>query len=346
MSADAGDEPGKQRRGRRPTMGDVAQRVGVSRALVSLVFRNERGPSEETRQRVFAAARELGYRPDSAAQMLARSRSKVLGVMFTARNPFHNDLIEGVYPVAEELGYDILLSATAPSRAEQAAVEALLSHRCEGLVLLGPNLEPGYVRDLATRIPTAVVGRRFSGAEVDAVHAAEAQGVRQIIDYLVELGHKSIAHIDGGDGPGSADRRRAYKAALRRHGLAEHITVLPGDQTEESGAAAARALLADRASMPTAVFAGNDRCAVGFLDTVWRAGLDVPGDISVVGFDDSPLAQLSHIDLTTVAQAPERQAELAVRAVVSRLDDPAREPAHLVIQPKLVVRGTTGSPRA
>src|SRR4051794_19646089 len=96
-------------RGRRPTMADVAARVGVSRALVSLVFRNEPGASPQTREKVLAAAAELGYHPDSAARMLARSRSKVLGVMLTVRNLFHADLVEGIYPVAEQLGYEILL---------------------------------------------------------------------------------------------------------------------------------------------------------------------------------------------------------------------------------------------
>jgi DNA-binding LacI/PurR family transcriptional regulator len=326
-------------------MADVASRVGVSRALVSLVFRNEPGASEETREKVFAAARELGYRPDSAAQMLARSRSKVLGVMLTVRNLFHADLVEGIYPMAEQLGYEILLSATVPMRDERKAIDALLGHRCEGLILLGGHLEADYVAELGKRIPAVVVGRRFPGAEVDSVHVAEPKGVRQIVDYLVELGHRSIVHIDGGDEAGSGERRRAYLNAMRRHGLAEHIRVLPGDHTEDSGARAAHTLLADRAKLPTAVFASNDRSAVGFLDAAWQAGLDVPGDLSVVGYDDSRLAQLSHIDLTSVRQDPERQAELAVRAVVERLDDPDMAPRELVLQPKLMVRGTTGVPR-
>ncbi|HVV12995.1 LacI family DNA-binding transcriptional regulator [Amycolatopsis sp.] len=333
-------------RDRRPTMSDVAARVGVSRALVSLVFRNEPGASDETREKVFAAARELGYRPDSAAQMLARSRSKVLGVMLTVRNLFHADLVEGIYPVAERLGYEILLSGAAPpARDERKAVDALLGHRCEGLILLGGHLDTDYVTELGKRIPAVVVGRRFPGAEVDSVHVAEGKGVRQIIDYLVDLGHTSIVHIDGGDEAGSAERRRAYLSGMRRHGLAEHIRVLPGGHTEESGANAAQALLADRDRLPTAVFASNDRSAVGFLDTVWRAGLDVPGDVSVVGYDDNHLARLSHIDLTTVRQDPERQAELAVRAVVERLDEPRMRPRELVLQPSLVIRGSTGVPK-
>jgi DNA-binding LacI/PurR family transcriptional regulator len=336
---------GNRARDRRPTMADVAARVGVSRALVSLVFRNEPGASDETREKVFAAARELGYRPDSAARMLARTRSRMLGVVFTVRNPFHADLIEAIYPTAEELGYEILLSAALPVRDERHAVDALLGHRCEALLLLGGYLAADYVTELGKRVPAVVVGRRFPGAAVDSVHVAEAKGVRQVIDYLVELGHSSILHIDGGDEAGAAERRRAYLGAMRRHGLAEHIRVVPGDHTEDAGARAASLLLADRDRLPTAVFAGNDRCAVGFLDAVWRAGLDVPGDLSVVGFDDSNLAQLSHIDLTSVRQDPVRQAELAVRTVVERLEDPRVPPRELVLQPKLIVRGSTGAPR-
>ncbi|WP_243770295.1 LacI family DNA-binding transcriptional regulator [Amycolatopsis acidicola] len=333
-------------RDRRPTMSDVAARVGVSRALVSLVFRDEPGASDETREKVFAAARELGYRPDNAARMLARSRSKVLGVMLTVRNLFHADLVEGIYPVAERLGYEILLSGAAPPvRDERKAVDALLGHRCEGLILLGGHLDAEYVAEVGRQTAVAVVGRRFPGAGVDSVHVAEAKGVRQLIDHLTGLGHSAIVHIDGGTEAGSPERRRAYLNAMRRHGLGEHIRVLPGDHTEESGARAARDLLADRDNLPTAVFASNDRCAVGFLDAVWRAGLDVPGDLSVAGFDDNHLARLSHIDLTTVRQDPERQAELAVQAVVERLDGPGMEPRELVLQPGLVVRGTTGAPK-
>jgi DNA-binding LacI/PurR family transcriptional regulator len=177
------------------------------------------------------------------------------------------------------------------------------------------------------------------------VHVAEAKAVRQVVDYLVELGHSSIIHIDGGDEGGSAERRRGYLNAMRRHGMAEHIRVLSGDHTEDSGARVAQQLLADRVRPPTAVFASNDRSAVGFLDAAWRAGLDVPGEMSVVGYDDSDLAQLSHIDLTTVRQDPEEQAALAVRTLVERLDDPAIAPRELVLQPKLIVRGTTGAPR-
>jgi DNA-binding LacI/PurR family transcriptional regulator len=334
---------GASRRPKRVTMDDVAAHVGVSRALVSLVFRDLPGASQDTRDRVLQAADELGYRPDNAARMLARHNSRVLGVMITIRNPFHADLVEAIYPQADQLDYDILLSATTPSRDEHHAIEALIANRCEALILLGPHDDRELLSAAADQIPVVVVGRRLPGSGVDAVHAHEANGVRQAIDHLAELGHREIVHVDGGTEPGSAERRSAYRRTMRRHGLDSQIRVLPGDHTEESGALAARTLLQE-GSLPTAVFASNDRCAVGLLDVLGRAGVSVPDDISVVGYDDSTMAHLSYIDLTTVRQDVDATAEQAVLLAVQRLEEPQQPAQERVLEPKLVVRGTTGPP--
>ncbi|MFE1882750.1 LacI family DNA-binding transcriptional regulator [Streptomyces diastatochromogenes] len=329
-------------------MADVAEKAGVSRALVSIVFRNQPGASEETRQRVMRVADEIGYRPDSAARLLARGRSRTLGVMFTVHQTFQTDLIEGIYPEAERLGYDVLLSATAPGRSEAKAVEALLSHRCEALILLGPDAEAGYLDDIGHRAVTVSVSRRVPGARVDFVHSAEAKGVRQAMEHLVELGHRRIVHIDGGRGPGSAERRRAYRAAMRRHGLESEQRVIPGDHTEQAGIETGRLLLAERdrgLALPTAILAGNDRCAMGVLMALTRAGVEVPRDVSVVGYDDSHLSHLMPIGLTTVRQDATLMAEHAVRFAVERLENPGLEPREAVLDPKLVVRGTSGPPQ-
>ncbi|MDV9174803.1 substrate-binding domain-containing protein, partial [Streptomyces sp. W16] len=143
--------------------------------------------------------------------------------------------------------------------------------------------------------------------------------------------------------PGAADRRRGYRTAMHRHGLDEHIRVLPGGLTEDDGARAARTLLAEN-PRPSAVLAFNDRCATGVLDTFLRAGVTVPGEISVVGFDDTSLSRLAHIDLTTVAQDIPRLAELAVGRAIARLDGEAVPDGEQVVAPRLVVRGTTGAP--
>ncbi|MEU8654673.1 LacI family DNA-binding transcriptional regulator [Streptomyces sp. NPDC048737] len=328
-------------------MADVAARAGVSRALVSIVFRNQPGASEESRERVLRVADEIGYRPDSAARLLARGRSRTLGVMFTVQQTFHTNLIEAIYPAAEHLGYEVLLSGATPGRSEEKAVEALLSHRCEAVILLGSFAEPAFLDQVGHRTVAVSVSRRVAHAHVDFVHSAEGKGIRQATDHLVELGHRRIVHIDGGRGPGSAERRRAYRAAMRRHGLESEARVIPGEHTEESGVEAGVLLVAEREQgwpLPTAVLAGNDRSAMGLLMSLTRAGVEVPRDLSVVGYDDSHLSHLMPIGLTTVRQDAVLMAEHAVRFAVERLEDPELELREAVLEPKLVVRGTSGPP--
>jgi DNA-binding LacI/PurR family transcriptional regulator len=312
------------------------------------VMRGVKGASAATRERVLEAAQEIGYRPDTRARLLRSSRSRLLGVQFGLHQPFHTDLVEGIYAAAEPAGYQVALSAVAPSRDERQAVEALLADRCEALILLGPQVPAARLADLATGLPVVSVARRLRPAVrgVDVVRTADDEGARQAVDHLVALGHRDIAHIDGGRAPGAADRRRGYRTEMNRRGLADRVRVLPGGLSEEDGAAAGRALLAE-GPRPTAVLAFNDRCATGVLDTFLRAGVAVPGEVSVVGFDDSRLARLAHIDLTTVGQDIPRLAELAVGRAVARLEDAQgeRTEGEIVIAPRLVIRGTTAGPR-
>ncbi|GAA3806586.1 LacI family DNA-binding transcriptional regulator [Streptomyces coacervatus] len=332
--------------GKRPTLADVAARAGVSTALVSIVMRGAKGASAATRERVLEAAREIGYRPDARARLLRSHRSQLLGVQFGLQHPFHSDLVEGIYAAAEPAGYQIALSAVAAGRSEQRAVETLLADRCEALILLGPQVPAAQLAELARELPVVSMARRLRlpipGLEV--VRTADDEGARQAVDHLVALGHRDIAHIDGGRAPGAADRRRGYRTAMNRHGLGEHIRVLPGGLTEEEGATAAGTLAA-AAPRPTAVLAFNDRCATGVLDIFLRSGIEVPGDISVVGFDDSHLARLAHIDLTTVGQDIPRLAHLAVHRAVARVEGEGTAADEHVIAPHLVIRGTTAAPR-
>ncbi|MFI6578540.1 LacI family DNA-binding transcriptional regulator [Nocardiopsis sp. NPDC050513] len=326
-------------------MSDVAARVGVSQALVSLVFRGQPGASPRTRERVFKAAEELGYRPDTAARLLRRTRSRQLGVLFTMRQPHDVDIVEALYPAAERRGYDIVLSAMAATRDERQAAEALLGLRSEAVIVIGTESDPRHLTAVAGRTPVVEINPRTRAAGVDVVRTADGKGVRQAVDHLTRLGHRAIAHVDGGTMPGARERRNGYRTAMRRHGLAAHIQVHPGDYTEESGARAARDLLADD-ELPTAVIAGNDRCAHGLLTAFLRAGVRVPEDVSIVGYDDSQLARLSFIDLTSVRQNADEVAELAVQAAVERLDGGRTADRDIVLEPALVVRGSTGPPRA
>lgn len=332
---------------RRPTLADVAARAGVSTALVSIVMREAPGASAATRERVLAVADEIGYRPDLRARLLRRSRSRLIGVVFGVQHAFHGDLVGGLYAAADRVGYELALSAVTPGRDEQRAVGSLLQDRCEALVLLGPQAPTTYLAGLAARLPVVVVARPVRHRAVDVVRTDDAAGLEQAVDHLVALGHRRIAHIDGGRAPGAAERRRGYTEALHRHHLGSALN-LPGGLTEDDGADAARALLrlTDDPRFPTAITVFNDRCATGVLDVLRGAGVAVPEAMSVVGFDDSRLARLSHVDLTTIAQDAATMTELAVTRAVARLDGGARGDREQVVPPRLVVRGTTAPPIA
>jgi DNA-binding LacI/PurR family transcriptional regulator len=328
---------------RRPTLDDVAKRAGVSRALVSIVMRDAAGASAQTRARVRQAAEELGYRPDPRARRLREHRSRLLGVTFTAGQEFHADLVDGVYATAEELGYDVVLSAVTPHRDERRAVRTLLDDRCEGVVLIGSQLPARDLADLSGRTPAVVLARRVRG--VDAARSDDLAGAVLATEHLIGLGHRRIVHLEGGRAPGAVERLRGYRRAIRAARLPELIC--RGGLTEREGATAASALLgAD--GLPTAVFAFNDRCALGAMDVFIRAGVTVPQRVSIIGFDDSPLAGLAHIDLTTIRQDSAGLAAAAVARLVGRLDGDAADAGavDLVREPALVVRGSTSAPDA
>src|SRR5690349_9470327 len=228
-----------------------------------MVMREAPGPSAATRDRIRKAADELGYRPDSRAQMLRRSRSRLIGVMFRVQDPFDGDLVGSLYAAADRVDYELALSAVAPGRDERRAVASLLQDRCEALILLAPRSPTPYLAELAGRLPIVVVARSVRHRSLDVVRTDNAAGLHQAVDHLVSLGHTRIAHIDGGRAPGAAERRRGYREALDRHGLTDDALVIPSGLTEDDGAAAACELIATR---PTAVTVFNDRCATGVLD--------------------------------------------------------------------------------
>jgi DNA-binding LacI/PurR family transcriptional regulator len=337
-------EPGRHPR---PRLEDVAAEVGLSQASVSLVLRGAAGPSAATRARVLEAADRLGYRPDRTASLLARRRSRLIGVMLDIRSDYHGELVEDIHEVAEQHGYDLVLSTITRTRNEVRAVETLLDSRCEALVLLGPDAPAAWLAELDHELPVVVVGRPIGSHGVDVVRAADEEGVELSVDHLVRLGHADVAYVDGGAGEIAAARRQGYERAMRRHGLGDRLRVFPGDHTEEAGIQAGvrtSALFSGGGPAPSAVVTFNDRVAVGLLDALSRAGLAVPGDISVVGYDDSPLSRLAHVGLTTVSQNSRALTEHAVTAIVERLDGGRITHREVVLPPHLVVRTTTAPP--
>ncbi|CAM3640811.1 LacI family DNA-binding transcriptional regulator [Tsukamurella ocularis] len=326
---------------RRPTMADVATAAGVSTALVSIIFRDAPGASDETRERVKRIADELGYVPDRHAQKLRQARSGLIGVTFELQQPFHGDLVEQLYPQASSRGYDLVLSGIAPTRDESAALDALVRERCEAVILLGSRLTPEELDRLAKKVPVEVVARAPGTDAVGAVRMNDGAGITLAVDHLTGLGHRRIAYIDGGDAPGSDDRAarfRSYTDTLGVDGL-----VVPGGSTETDGVIAMTRLRHEERSV-TAVMAFNDRVATGVLDDLLRNRIGVPDDVSVVGYDDSRLSRLGHIRLTTIAQATERIAAETISSVIDRLH--GGSPSDVVLSPHLIERRTTGPAKA
>jgi DNA-binding LacI/PurR family transcriptional regulator len=326
-------------------MRDVAAAAGVSTALVSIVLRGAPGASAETRAKVFATAEQLGYRTNRTASLMKLRRTKHLGLTMHVRNAFHAELVEGIQSAADDAGYEIVLAIITGSQTEQRAVDTLLAFRCESLILLGSELSATQLRDLAQQVPVVLIGRRATLDGVSVVRSADHRGQALLVDHLADLGHRDITHVDGGNHPIAADRRRGYRTAMRRRGLSSYIRVLTGGQTEGDGRRAAAELMRLN-QLPTAVCAFNDHCALGLIDALTRAGMHIPGECSVTGYDNSPVAGLAAIDLTSVSQEAAELARSAVRAAIIRLEEPVQDRAETVLEPRLVPRSTTGHPTA
>jgi DNA-binding LacI/PurR family transcriptional regulator len=318
-------------------MEDVAARAGVSRALVSLVMRGSPKVSAARRDAVLAAAAELGYSPHAMARSLASRTSQVLGVMVSdLHNPFWAEVVDGLDAGARAAGFELVINTGGrdPAR-ERQALMSLSSFRPAGIALLGPVVSARAIEAAAAETPLVLVSRSSRLSTVDTVNDDGKTGSAMVVDHLVALGHRRIVHIDGGDGSQAGPRRTGYRVAMTRHGLAP--TVVRGEYTEAAGAAAIRAL-----AVPfTAVIAANDLNAVGVLSALADAGLRVPADVSVVGYDNTWLAALRHLNLTTVDQPRHEMGRLAAAALVSRVRGGRTAPVRHLLRPALVERATT-----
>jgi DNA-binding LacI/PurR family transcriptional regulator len=326
--------------GRRVTLNDVARHAHVSRALVSIVMRDAPGASPATRERVLAVARELGYRPDVRARSLAGRKSRLIGVMFgVGIGTFQFDLLEGLYAAAEKHGHNLILTPVTRGRDERRAAQSLHDFGFDAVIMLGP---PTPTPLLAGKVPIAVVGWQVDDPAVDVVRISDEQGMAQAVNHLVGLGHRRIAHIDGGTSVIAAARREGYKKAMHAHAFDSSIRIIPGGQSQLDGQRAVRAMLSE-GDLPTALLAYNDDTAVAAMGLLAQQDIQVPGQLSIVGWDDSELAALSPVGLTTVAQDPMEMARLAVERIVARIEGRQVEGHEIVLEPELRIRASTGT---
>ena len=337
---------------RRPTIRDVAERAGVSKSLVSLVMRGEPLVRDDKRRRVQQAAAELGYRTNWAARSLSAVRSGTVGVLAAdLRNPWSMDIVEAVGRALEKARLTTLLtSAVLPSgaagrrRLDVGVIGALRDLRVDGLLVVGSVPDRARLGEAVGNLPVVVVGARAEGlARADAVRSDDAAGMELVVDHLVERGHRRIVHLGGAGGAVAAERAAGYRAAMARHGLAGEIAVQACDFSEDGGYAAAAALLDGGRPVP-AVAAVNAGAGGGARAAGPHAGVDLPGGLAVTGYDDTFLAELRQISLTSVNPDSAGIGTLAARCLLERMAGPDRPGVEHLVAPRLVVRASSARP--
>ncbi|ARF55404.1 LacI family DNA-binding transcriptional regulator [Streptomyces gilvosporeus] len=335
-----------------PTIRGVAERAGVSKSLVSLVLQGSPRVSDAKRQAVLEAIDELGYRPNAAARSLVARRTHTVGVLLDdLRNPWFVELLDGLNSVLCAHGLRMLMAdSRLGRRTGEDIARTFLELRVDGVVAVGtlPDADTAALAELAERLPTVVAGSHDPRLpRVDTVANDDERGARLATEHLIGLGHRRIAHIAG---PGSVGelRRRGFEATMREHGLGGEPTVEPGDGTEEGGYRAAVRMLGGRPAAtperPTAVFAFNDFSAVGALSAARELGLEVPHDLSLVGCDNTYLARIRHLWLTTVDNASHDVGRRAAQRLLDRMEHPGRPADHGLAAPSLEVRGSAAPP--
>lgn len=335
---------------RRITIIDVARHANVSTTAVSKVLRNAYGASPAMREKVRQAIDELGYRPSAAARGM-RGQTYTVGVMLPdIRNPFFPDVIDGLTDALSTTDYQVLLGPGGCDnvKAEGRIVDAMIDRNMDGIVLVAPLATRTRLEQVAKLVPTIVVGRHGTSHGYDVVADDDLAGAALVVNHLVELGHRRIAHIDHRETNPTrlvempnAIRAEGYRRAMRAHGLEPDI--VSTSYTQQGGYLGAQQLLA-RPDRPTAIFAGADIAAMGVLEAIADAGLTVPADISVAGYDNTTLAAYGPVSLTTVDQAGHQMGANAARLLLDRIADRHRPTAQITLSPRLVVRRTTAPP--
>jgi len=311
-----------------------------------MVTRGEGGVSKEKRAAILEAIDELDYRPNAMARGLVQRQTRILGVMVSdLQNPFFAAVVSGIQESAEERGFRVLITTgdRTPS-VEESAIENLLELRVDGLILASPRVGDEVIARASRPIPVVVLNRDTNDDHSDSVTNDNIAGAHLAVEHLVSFGHRRIAFIEGGAGAGARIRHQGYLHAMRDFGLEEESVTVEGRHTEQGGYQGAMELLKMRV-LPTAVFASNDLCAIGAMNAFEEAGLSIPEDLSLVGYDNNRMAALRHISLTTIDQPGDDMGRSAVEHLADRIDGDRVDPRHDVVAPSLVVRSTTGPPR-
>ena len=328
------------------TIKDIAKAVGVSASTVSRALTGSPLVSDETRSRILDVARSLGYERNELARALVKGASGAIGLVVPdITNPFFSDVARGVSDIAERAGYGVILCNTdGRVDRELSYVRLMRRKRVDGLLVCSATLDAPFVQDLtAAGTPFVLVSRMSADPDVPYVITDDRAGARLAVEHLVDLGHRRIGYIGGPENvQASRDRMRAYRDVLSEQAIsARSEWSHHADFTQTAGRQVGQQILA-QADRPTAIFAANDVTALGVLEVAEGLGLRVPEDLSLVGYDDISYASLPRIQLTTVAQPAVEMGQIASDWLFSRIESDDVSPLQRVLNPRLVVRSTTG----
>ncbi len=322
---------------------DVARRAGVSQPTVSRALRDQRGVSASTRWRVRQAARELGYVPIQSGRALSTQTTGRVGIVSAElSNPFYPALIEPLHDTLANLGYrTILVTDRGDAPIE---LEPLIDGSLDGVILTTSERSSSLPNELERRgVPYVLINRQADEIEADCCVADNYAGSRDVADFLVRLGHTKIGAIYGPDSTSTGHERAiGFRQRLGQLGvsLEDHL-IHEGPFTEKTGVDGFTAIYPHR---PTAIFCGNDVIALGVRNAAEAIGVRVPAELTIVGFDDIPMAAWKVFDLTTMRTDLNDLASNAVRLLVARMGDPERPFDRVVLTPQLVLRGTHAPP--
>ncbi len=329
----------------RPTIHDVAKAAGVSVSTVSKAVNGRYGVSGATLDRVMHVVHELGYESSLIASSMRASRTGVIGVLVADFEPFSAEILKGVSAALHGQSYD-LLAYSGARQAETAGWERRSLSRLSGTLIDGVIMVTPTVVTAVSEVPIVAIDPHTGPADLPTVESDSFGGARAAVAYLIGLGHERIGYIAGRpDLRSSIARDAGYRSALADAGLPVDPSLVGVGRYEQDIAREAAVALLSRRDRPTAIFAANDLSAIAIMQVAAEFGLDVPADLSVVGFDDVPEASQSFPQLTTVRQPMQRLGAAAVGMLTMLMRGETPAHTHRRLPTRLIARGTTAPPR-
>ena len=336
------------------TLKDIAREAGVSIMTVSLVLRDPRTSriSPALSQKIIRIASKLNYRPNYVARSLAKNKGSIIGLVVpTLLRPFYSELTQSIIERAQDNGFSVIAySVRGGQQDEEKGVHELLDRGAEGLIICSAHRhDPNIPALIESNVKLVLINRYCENPSAslpyDYIGVDNFTGALRAVNHLVELGHRNIAVIAGPTEYSTGfDRLQGARQAFKNHHMKPGAgSVYKGDFGRGSGYQAARKMMT-RPHRPTAVFASNDHMAIGALEAFREAGLKVPGDIALVGFDDIEMSGLPGVDLTTITQKKDTMGPLAVDVLLDKINlETKAPPIRITLEPSLVIRKTCGS---